>query len=434
MKLIIVTVAVLATLCVVMADKNANMDSHAGWKDYKSKHGVSAFQSRAHEEKAFNNFLAVDELIEQNKKDFAAGKVTFKMAHNPTSHLDEHVKKARNGALPPRNQQSRKRSTTTYVAVSGTAPASWDWIFNTTWNPPVRDQGQCGSCWAFSSTAALENVAHSVTGQTLNASPQYYVSCETNTNGCQGGWYGYTVNLATSNNGSPTTEIYPYGAATYAGTSNGICNASESVMTSYFTPAKTMQISQGANAISDTMNALGLVAPVMTCIYAMGTFQYYESGVFTPTATEATQPCDHAVLMVGYGYDAPSGLNYIRIRNSWGASWGENGYIRIQADKVFGDMYNYNVIAVASSSSTLAPTSTAATTGAQTTKSATTAGQTTTSSVTTKSACVNQNSAICTWVMSQSIVISYLLNYSFASYCQQNTWLYSYCQHSCGSC
>jgi len=199
------------------------------------------------------------------------------------------------------------------------APASVDWIAKGAVTP-VKDQGQCGSCWAFSTIGAVEGWNFLKNGKLLSFSEQQLVDCSKDVcYGCQGGW--------------------PYKALEYV-EKNGVCLESDYVYTardgqckdSTCTAAVKPQAIVTYLNVSDEAAMLDAVAlgPVSVLVEAdRSAFQYYHAGVLDD-ASCGTQ-IDHAILATGYGTDG--GKPYWNIKNSWGAGWGDKGYIRFVRDK-----------------------------------------------------------------------------------------------------
>jgi len=177
----------------------------------------------------------------------------------------------------------------------------------------VKDQGQCGSCWAFSTTGSVEGANFLKTGTLNSYSEQQLVDCAGSQGnmGCNGGLMDYAFEYIEQNGGICLESDYPYTAR------DGLC---QSTCTTSGTVSKYTDVQQGSE--TDLMSAIQ-VGPVSIAIDASGMgFQFYSGGVFSSNCGEQL---DHGVLLVGYGTDSS---DYWKIKNSWGASWGEQGYIR----------------------------------------------------------------------------------------------------------
>ncbi|KAJ6798868.1 thiol protease SEN102-like [Iris pallida] len=195
-------------------------------------------------------------------------------------------------------------------------PASVDWRTQGA-VAPVKDQGQCGSCWAFSTIASVEGINKIKTNQLVPLSEQQLVDCDTDQNqGCNGGLMDYAFEFIKSNGGITSESAYPYTAE------QGSC-ASESSA-----PVVTIDGYQNVPANNEAALMKAVANQVVSvAIEASGmAFQFYSEGVFTGSCgTEL----DHGVAVVGYGATR-DGTKYWIVRNSWGAEWGEKGYIRMQ--------------------------------------------------------------------------------------------------------
>jgi C1A family cysteine protease len=198
------------------------------------------------------------------------------------------------------------------------APASVDW---TTKNAvtPVKNQGQCGSCWAFSTTGSTEGAYAIASGNLVSLSEQMLVSCDHNGDqGCNGGLMDNAFGWINSNGGICTEADYPYQGTT--GTCTTGCSPAVTVTGHHDVPAKD----------EDALAVAAAVGPVSVAIEAdKSAFQFYKSGVFD-NAGCGTQ-LDHGVLVVGYG--TMDSKDYWKVKNSWGATWGLNGYILIARGK-----------------------------------------------------------------------------------------------------
>lgn len=201
----------------------------------------------------------------------------------------------------------------THVASKVTAD-SVDWTAKGAVTP-VKNQGQCGSCWSFSATGSLEG-AWKIAGNDLPIlSEQQLVDCDKVDAGCSGGLMDNAFNYI-KQHGSCTESSYPY-KATDGSCKESSCDLAipQGGVTGYHDVSGEVDLESAVNQ-----------QPVSVAIEAdQQGFQLYSSGVFTSSC--GTQ-LDHGVLAVGYG--TLNGVDYWKVKNSWGASWGDAGYILMQ--------------------------------------------------------------------------------------------------------
>jgi C1A family cysteine protease len=186
----------------------------------------------------------------------------------------------------------------------------------------VKDQGQCGSCWAFSTVGALEGLQAQESGNLETFSEQYLVSCASSygNHGCNGGLmqraFSYVID-----NGIPSEESYPYVSGTT--TNDETCQMMKpayQISTCYNVPSNELQLTQYI-----------MQQPTSVSIQASGrSFQLYVSGVYNDPS--CGDELDHGVLATGYG--TMDGEDYYRVKNSWSDSWGDGGYINIARNSV----------------------------------------------------------------------------------------------------
>jgi len=200
------------------------------------------------------------------------------------------------------------------VDVTG-LPASVDWRTKGVVTG-IKNQGQCGSCWSFSTTGSTEG-AHAInTGRLTSLSEQNLVDCSTaeGNQGCDGGLMTDAFNYIISNHGIDTEASYPYTAE------DGTCQYNAANCGS--TLASYSNVQSGSEASLQQSVVLG---PTSVAIDAShNSFQMYSGGVYYEPYCSSTQ-LDHGVLAVGYG--ASGGQDYWIVKNSWGTSWGMSGYI-----------------------------------------------------------------------------------------------------------
>jgi C1A family cysteine protease len=248
---------------------------------------------RVHNNGEHSFTMGTNEFADLTWEEFRSSKLGYK-------HIDNSVLRSKNA---------------TPVHHIGALAASVDWRSKGIVTP-VKNQGQCGSCWAFSTTGSTEGAVAQKTGKLISLSEQQLVDCSTTqgNQGCNGGLMDYGFQYIISNGGITSEAQYPYTA-----TGPNTCNTAVS---SVSTITGFKDVPKG-----DETSLLNAVAkqPVSVAIEAdQPAFQLYSGGVLKAACGKTL---DHGVLVVGYGTDA--GTDYWIVKNSWGATWGESGYIRL---------------------------------------------------------------------------------------------------------
>jgi cathepsin F len=215
-------------------------------------------------------------------------------------------------------------------------PTSFDWRTSGKVTP-VKDQGQCGSCWTFSTTGAIESAWAIKKGLStpVSLSEQMIVDCSTGcineppygnvcNQGCDGGWPFSAMQDIISWGGLESETAYPYTAE------DGTCAKSTQKIVVKISNY-TCLTNPNANPVDETQMAAVLAAkgPLSIAMDA-GLLMDYSSGIINPQSGDCSDnQLDHAILIVGYGVDTTQNLPYWIVKNSWNASWGEQGYFRI---------------------------------------------------------------------------------------------------------
>jgi C1A family cysteine protease len=262
---------------------------------------------------------------------------TFTLGHNAFSDMTQdeiaqyyHLGQYSNAAAKKSAQEAISTSTETarhLNTVSLPDYVNWVQLGGVT---PVKNQASCGSCWAFSTTGALEGAKFVRTGELVALSEQNLLDCDHEDLGCNGGLMDNAFKFDEKTGGLCSEEDYPYEAK-----QNKICRTDctdvpgSIVRTFYDVPP------------GDETSMLAAIAmqPISIAIQAdQFVFQFYKGGVLTDSSCGAAGNIDHGVLAVGYGTDLDTQEPYFLVKNSWGAVWGDQGYIKLgrKSDNEFG--------------------------------------------------------------------------------------------------
>jgi len=316
------TLAVLAVaICCAASAKIFDSELDNVWLSFKQEHG----KTYANQQEESNRRLVFESnvrLVHKHNMEASLGKHTYTVKMNKFGDLtNKEFRAMMNGfdmkahtlaqSNKPAHGFGHKFENPT-VAV----PDSVDWRTQG-YVTPIKDQGQCGSCWAFGAVAGLEGQHFKKEGKLVSLSEQNLVDCsgKFGNQGCNGGLMDQAFQYIKENKGIDTEDSYKYEAK------DGKCRfKAENVGA---TDTGFTDISSGDE--DALKQAIATVGPISVAIDAsQDSFQFYSTGVYTDPDCSSTQ-LDHGVTAVGYG--TQDGTDYYIVKNSWGTSWGAEGYI-----------------------------------------------------------------------------------------------------------
>lgn len=306
---------ILALLLTTAFAYHSELQAQTKFLSFQKKFGKT--YDDVEEERRFGIFKDNLKIIEEhNAKNLSWTMGVTQFADMTPFEFTAYVKRGNGGGFVPKLEEQRK------VAEFGTATCTEvDWVSKGAVTP-VKNQGQCGSCWSFSTTGAIESRSvisnGQVTGTPTPLSEQNLVDCDKTDSGCNGGLMDYAFEFVQTNGGLCSEAEYPYTA-----TDGARCKGSSCTKYDPITGYKDV-----AQKSTSDLEAAICEGPVSIAIEAdQSSFQLYNGGVLT---SRCGANLDHGVLLVGMGTDGAD--KYWKVKNSWGASWGEQGYIRLCRD------------------------------------------------------------------------------------------------------
>ena len=328
MKQMIVLACLAVMACAVPVEDNFVLkfepqgeqpDVHKHWEDFKKTHGKS-YETVEEELRRKDIFHEHLQFIEMHNYLHSKGQRTFRVGINHFADLKTSEFAAMMNGLKPRNLTLATYDRLTYLspAMPVQVPDSVDWRDHG-YVTPVKDQGQCGSCWSFSTTGALEGQHFRKTGKLVSLSEQNLVDCSRKygNQGCDGGLMDQAFQYIKENDGIDTEESYPYLAE------DGTCHYKAAYRGA--TDSGFVDMPHGDE--DKLKEGVATVGPMSIAIDASHqSFQLYQDGVYSDDAC-SSQELDHGVLVVGYG--TYENQDYWLVKNSWAATWGDGGYIKI---------------------------------------------------------------------------------------------------------
>jgi len=321
-KLILIVAALLALCALAMAARHTKetllrqydlKTVDKLWQAWLAAHPNVKFHNEEAKKRRFLVFKNNIKKINDHNKNPVEEE--FKKV-GPLAHLTRAEYEAWYLGVPAKKTQKRNMEMAAEVTDLSGTPTSIDWVAKKKVTPP-KNQGKCGSCWAFSSIAAVESAWAIKKGVLRKLSEQQLIDCSKDvnpTNGCKGRWPLDAMNYIVAT-GSHTGASYPYKGK------QGSCRVFSKSIGARLTSAEQLPV----NSYSTVLNRVGTVGPV-TVIVDATPLQNYGGGVVSK-GCGALQ--NHAVTIVGYG-KTKKGVSFWKVKNSWGTTWGEGGYFRLK--------------------------------------------------------------------------------------------------------
>ncbi|XP_043529776.1 procathepsin L-like [Frieseomelitta varia] len=300
--------------------------THQEWASFKMEHNKT-YKNDIEERFRMKIFMDNKYKIDKHNEDYEMKKVSYKLKMNKYGDLLQHefvnTLNGFNKSISTQLRSERPLICLVFSPSKNVLPTKMDWREHGAVTP-VKDQKQCGSCWAFSATGALEGQHFLRTGVLVSLSEQNLIDCsgKNGNHGCNGGATAVAFQYIQDNGGLDKEANYPYEAK------NDNCRYDA--------------VNKGASdngfvciPVGDEQKLKAAVAtkgPVSVAIDASHqSFQFYSEGIYYEPKC-SSQNLDHGVLVVGYGTDE-NGQDYWLVKNSWSEAWGNNGYIKMARNK-----------------------------------------------------------------------------------------------------
>ena len=321
-SLLLLFVAVVATAQAVSFFELVKEE----WTTFKAEHNKN-YNSDIEEKFRMKIYMDNKHKIAKHNGNYEMKKVSYKMKMNKYGDMLHHeFVNAVNGfnkSINARLRSQRQPVGAAYVEPANVKiPDAVDWRDQGAVTE-VKDQGHCGSCWAFSTTGSLEGQHFRRTGVLVSLSEQNLIDCSGKYGnlGCRGGWMDRAFQYVKDNGGIDTEIAYPYKAE------DGKCRYNVSNVGA--SDVGFVDIPKGDE--EKLKSAVATIGPISVAIDALSpNFIFYANGIYDNPHCSSVE-LNHAVLVVGYGIENEQ--DYWLVKNSWGAGWGDNGYMKMSRNK-----------------------------------------------------------------------------------------------------
>jgi cathepsin L len=306
---VLAAVLLLGVACAFVSESTYQENFVSWMQKYDKSYAPEEFFYR------YNTFKINYDFVEKHN----AGNYTWTVELNKFADLSSAEFKNIYLGYKPELRRGERQVTLDDLRVGAYPSGSLDWTTKGAVTG-IKDQGQCGSCWSFSTTGAVEGIVAIKHGQLTPLSEQQLMDCSYSYGNlaCNGGLMDNAFKYVMAN-GLCTEAAYPYTAKSSLDCKASSCSVSANSKITGYTDVKSTEANLGA-AVD--------MQPISVAIEAdQSGFQMYKSGVFCGVCGTNL---DHGVLAVGYGTDT---TDYWKVKNSWGTSWGEQGYIRMCRNK-----------------------------------------------------------------------------------------------------
>ncbi|KAK3431226.1 hypothetical protein EUGRSUZ_E02718 [Eucalyptus grandis] len=283
----------------------------AEFEQWMARHG-RIYKDNLEKPKRYGIFLETLRFIEDfNSK---ATNQSYKVGLNQFSDLTTEEFVSRYTGFRATSRSSNSSAATTFKYSTTQVPDSLNWVEKGVVGS-IKDQGECGSCWAFAATATVESMLAMKTGKLVDLSEQQLIDCSKQNVGCKWGWTYRAYEYIAQNHGMTYESNYPYSGV------EGPCNErAASIAVARLKGYEKIPMSE------DLVLQAVARQPVSVAIEgASPGFKQYSGGIFNGPCGETS---NHIVVIVGYG-KTPDGVDYWLLKNSWGETWGEKGYMRM---------------------------------------------------------------------------------------------------------